>query len=105
MKTITIYGASDDLIEIEGACPGCDEYSAEGEHDSYRGRIHISAGEETVVVHAIFDGSWAFAICPQDGDFDSMPKWTIARSFGDKTEYSETITITLPDDATVEYTP
>jgi len=105
MKTITIYGASDDLIEVEGACPGCDEYSTSGDHKAYRGRIHISACGDHVTIHAIYDGAWGFAICPQDGDYDSMPDWAFARSFGDKTEYSETITITLPDDATVEYAP
>jgi hypothetical protein len=29
MKPIAFYGASDDLIEVEGSFPGCDEYNAE----------------------------------------------------------------------------
>jgi len=29
MATIKIYGASDDLIEVEGKVPGCDEYNGE----------------------------------------------------------------------------
>lgn len=27
MSTVTIYGTSDDLVEIEGSVPGCDEYN------------------------------------------------------------------------------
>ncbi len=29
MSTVTFYGASDDLIEVDGDAPGCDEYNAE----------------------------------------------------------------------------
>lgn len=28
MTTIIIYGASDDLVEVEGKVPGCDEYTS-----------------------------------------------------------------------------
>lgn len=30
--TVTLYGASDDLIEVEGDVSGCDEYNADDEH-------------------------------------------------------------------------
>jgi hypothetical protein len=29
MSTVTFYGSSDDLVEVEGDVPGCDEYNAE----------------------------------------------------------------------------
>lgn len=29
MSGVLFYGASDDLIEVEGEIPGCDEYNAE----------------------------------------------------------------------------
>lgn len=28
MPTVTFYGASDDLVEVDGDVPGCDEYCA-----------------------------------------------------------------------------
>ena len=31
MKTVTIYGSSDDLVEVEGDVPGCDEYGTIGD--------------------------------------------------------------------------
>lgn len=31
MEAIAFYGASDDLIEVEGSIPGCDEFNGENE--------------------------------------------------------------------------
>ena len=101
MKTIKIYGASDDLIEVEGGCKGCDEYST-GETGPLMGMVQLHAGDNFVKIHCIYEGSWAFAICPQDGDFDFMP-WVVARTFGKDSPYSETVLISVPDDCEVSF--
>lgn len=57
MTTIVIYGASDDLLEIEGRAPGCDEYSAgRGDcvvellpsGDRFRFRVRYGRGDDAV---------------------------------------------------------
>ena len=101
MKTIQIYGASDDLIEVDGACKGCDEYNARN-HGIVAGTLHLDDGVNHVRVHCIYDGSWAFAVCPQDGDCDKMP-WPVRYSFGHDTPYSQTVSIDVPDNCEVKY--
>ena len=57
-KHLTIYGASDDLIEVEGDVPGCDEYS--GEKATF-----VVAG---IRVHVRFTGNWVVGVEPIDED-------------------------------------
>jgi len=97
MKTFSISGASDDLIETAGI-PGCDEFNAikDGPHIAVLG-IWSSSGN--IEVHCIYSGFWAFAIGPIDGDYDKMPSWEIRRAWGTVVPYSETVEIDVPDDA------
>lgn len=50
-QTVTIYGASDDLVEVCGDVPGCDEYGS-FDSDKY---VEFSTGD---VVHVAYDGTW-----------------------------------------------
>lgn len=102
MKTLKMYGASDDLIEAEGL-PGCNEFDADGVGDS-QGRFHVSSGEDSIIIHAVYDGSWCFAVgSGHDGsDYSKMPDWKITRTWGADTPYSETLLIECPDDAEFE---
>lgn len=105
MATLKIYGYSDDLIETSGI-PGCDEFSRNDHHSfgPWAGKMLVKAGGESLGIHAIYDGSWAFAINAEMGDYDILPEWTITRTFGKDRRYSETLEITdLPDDATLEW--
>lgn len=43
MSQIVIYGASDDLIEVDGDVPGCDEYNEESARLLVRGAATMSA--------------------------------------------------------------
>ena len=101
MKSIKIYGASDDLIEIEGSCKGCDEYGTGGS-GPLMGKITLSSGDDVVMIYCIYVGSWAFAVCPQSGDYDRMP-WDVVYSFGSDTSYSQTLDISVPDDCEVSF--
>ena len=64
MSVITIYGASDDLVEVEGTVPGCDEYPTEdvwlrviGEGKTTRIRVRFGDA-----------GTWAITVAPLDED-------------------------------------
>lgn len=98
MKTFSISGGSDDLIETDGI-PGCDEFNVvkDGPHMA---KLTIETPDSvTLDIHCIFDGYWAFAIGSQDGDCDEMPPWPIRRVWGKDAPYSEHVEIDVPDDA------
>lgn len=101
MKTLKVYGASDDLIEIDGL-NGRDEFGAYPK-GNYAGYMALRSRGVCVHIHAIYDGSWAFAVCPQDGDYEKSPDWPIRRTFGADVPYSETLEIDVPDDAVIEW--
>lgn len=97
MKEITFSGASDDLIHIDGFGDEFEEVYAN------RNKFHVGAfiivGDgEGVTVHVIYDGTWAFAVTSEN---DDPPDWPITREWGTICPYSETIRITVPDNATI----
>lgn len=99
MKTLTIYGASDDLIECSGI-KGCDEFNAI-EDGPYKACLRVKHYSDSIRIHAIYAGSWAFAVTTDCGDdHDEMP-WKITRTFGQEEPYSETLKIKVPDGAKV----
>lgn len=103
MKDLTIYGASDDLIETEGI-PGCDEFEAciiGG--GVYAGVLRVRSKEGSLDIYCIYDGCWCFAIGTEDGDYDMMPQWPVRRTWGDQVPYSETLRIGVPDDAVLAF--
>lgn len=101
MKTLTIYGCSDDLIECEGL-PGCDEFYVAGVpmERPLKATLLIRSAEGGLNIHVIYDGGWAFAITTPGEEY---PAWEIKRTFGDNKPYSETITVQCPDDATLVF--
>lgn len=60
MSRVRISGASDDLIEIEGSVPGCDEYNAEHAYFQIAG---LQLG-----VEYSGDGTWEIAVGMIDED-------------------------------------
>ena len=102
MLTLKMYGASDDLIEAEGL-PGCDEFTA-GSIGCQAGRFEVQSREGSIVIHALYDGSWCFAVGSSDAESDhsAMPDWKITRIWGADEPYSETLLIECPDDAVLE---
>lgn len=69
MSVVTIYGSSDDLIEIEGTEPGCDEYNADDAHFVLIGpegqvRIRVWYGKR---------GVWIIAAAPVEEDAPMLP--------------------------------
>lgn len=64
MSTVTIYGSSDDLIEIEGDAKGCDEYNAE------EGTFVLIGSEGKARVHVSYldGGVWGIRVSPVEED-------------------------------------
>lgn len=102
MKTLTMYGASDDLWECAGI-EGADEFGCFGGHNDgmFKGPIQIVIDDEVMLqIYAVYDGTWQFAISPGECD-EAMPDWEIRRSWGGagRSEYSEYVEIDCPNDA------
>lgn len=68
MSEVTIYGASDDLIDVEGDCPGCDEYNAEDATFV----VQCTTGTARVRVRYTDDGVWAIE-CSQVDETIPLP--------------------------------
>lgn len=99
MQTAVFYGASDDLIEIDGV-KGGDEFGAndlaEGRGVSILGKF-ILGGK--MMIYAIYDGCWHFSIGPADEDVP-LPNWPIRYSL-EESGYSVRLEIDVPDDVIV----
>lgn len=68
--TIELYGASDDLIEVDGDLPGCDEYNAE---DAYFVLFGVADSAVRVRVWYTSRGVWAIAAEPLDESSPMLP--------------------------------
>jgi hypothetical protein len=72
---ITIYGSSDDLIEVEG-CEGADEFNSyEQGLLMWRGDLVAPDGSQ-MRVHAVLDGCWSFAVGMVD-EGAPLPRWPL----------------------------
>lgn len=100
MKHLTIYGASDDLIEVEGDLEGCDEYNGEE-------AVFAIAGLKVTVEYADA-GVWAIKVAQLDeGDPVTAKNITLGVSNAINPEnppYSMQLDMDVPDDAVVRAT-
>ncbi len=101
MTTITIYGASDDLIEVTG-CWGADEFNVAGHsgHVMWRGDFtapNFNTAEQ-LRVYAIYDGCWHFSV-GQVYETVPMAAWPVEFRQGTihEAEYSVVLTIEAPE--------
>jgi hypothetical protein len=79
---ITIYGASDDLIEIEGNAQGCDEYPGED-------GVFVLIGDEAKVrvrVTYTARGLWAIAAQPVEEDVPMLPIFLTGSGYSARAE-------------------
>ncbi len=71
MADVTVYGASDDLIEVEGDVPGCDEYNGE------LSQFLLTGGDRALRVRVRYDddesGCWGIEVAPRDEDTAMLP--------------------------------
>jgi hypothetical protein len=73
---ITIYGYSDDLVEVEG-CEGADEFSPDG-HDCWQGDLVGPDPTQQLRVHCWFDVDGCWQVCiGQPIEDCQMPPWPL----------------------------
>jgi hypothetical protein len=58
---VTFQGASDDLVEINGA-PGADEFNVYEQSGYYMGTWQVLGEHIWLMVDAYYDGTWSFAV-------------------------------------------
>lgn len=91
------YGASDDLIEVEGV-KGADEFSAWTKDDDDVAGVFNVGGK--LRVRAIYDGCWSFSVGQVDEDIP-LPDWPIRVRQSASVPYSVALEIECPDDVKV----
>jgi hypothetical protein len=91
MADVTIYGASDDLVEIEGEAYGCDEYNTES-------ATFVLTGErgEGVRVSIFYTGPgvWAITASPLDEDVPMLPLTIVGERYTAKATVTGVMQVT-----------
>jgi len=90
VKHVKFYGASDDLIEVEGDVPGCDEYN--GEHG-----VFTVGG---LVIAIDYTGIWAIRVAQVDEDVPvtaSDLRLSVAKRADGTPGYSMVLDMDVPD--------
>ncbi len=96
--TITIYGASDDCVEVEG-CEGADEFYVSGQGE-WRGDLVAPGGTDQMRLYAAYSaltadaGTWLIGTAQTSEDVP-FPKWPISIRQHDS-GYSTIVTIDAP---------
>lgn len=88
---ITITGASDDLVEVEG-CKGADEFTYPSQ-GPWRGDLVAPDGAQ-LRVHVMFDGCWHVSVGQVDEDV-SLPDWPM--TFSQSSKYATELCLEAPD--------
>lgn len=106
---ITIYGASDDLVEVTG-CEGADEFYTQAARNGdvcWHGRLIAPANEdvtEQLSVRAIFDGCWHLAAGQVDESLP-FPPWPVtvrAPVPPDESPHSAVLIIEAPEGTQID---
>ena len=96
MATVTISGASDDLVEIEGI-DGADEFYADSK-DHWEGILEAPDGEAAIVyVDFQKNGTWTVALGQYEEDH-ALPSWP--QSYASE-GYTVIATIEVPEGTTI----
>lgn len=95
---ITIYGVSDDLVEVQG-CEGADEFYVASVDDGtvcWHGDLVAPGGTQQMRARAIFDdGCWSIALGQTD-DGVQFPDWGTGAQQASGVDYSAAVVIDAP---------
>jgi hypothetical protein len=70
---VVIYGASDDLIEVEGQVRGCGEYAADDAQFVLTGAHDDGLAQTRLRVGYLPEGVWAISVAPVSEDVPMLP--------------------------------
>ena len=108
MKTIRMYGASDDLVEVEGTDSAIDRTAAPDNSENVAGpggqggEFNVTSEEATFIiggqvrVFSVYDGTWSFAVGMVDED-TPLP-WPVRVQACPEVAYSVEVLIEVPND-------
>lgn len=99
MSIITVYGASDDLVEIEGV-KGADEFSTNGH---WIGVIEAPDGK-TALLYADYrnNGTWTVSLGQYEEDYE-LPNWVVITLTNLAVcSYSTLVHIHVPEGTTIK---
>ena len=107
MKEVSFWGSSDDLVEIDGDIPGCDEYNVYQKISGIMDKFRIYSSEGDLDIYAVYNGEWVFApglaVDEPDQEGVSIPKWAEKVYIENAPNwYSVLMILWVPDDARVE---
>jgi len=99
MATLTVFGSSDDLIEVDGV-EGADEFNDTSGH--WRGIIEAPDGATAIVyVDLRRNGTWTVALGQYEEDYP-LPNWPVSITVDeDLCAYSTKATIEVPEGTTI----
>lgn len=94
---IKFHGGSDDIVgfEINGKADEWGCYQSGNDLVHLTARVATIGGTKGVHVHALYDGTWSFAVAKVD-EGRSIPGWKF--EIGDQHEYSVGLIIDTGDD-------
>lgn len=95
---ITVYGASDDLIEVDG-CKGADEFNAYGDPTNWHGDLIAPDGSQMRIMASYErNGCWSVGACQVDEDVP-FPAWpvTIRAARDREPRYTAVMEIDAPE--------
>lgn len=97
MATVLIYGASDDLVEVEGAIKGADEFNVYGLWQADLVHVNEEGDEESLRVSVEFGRGSGMAWQIDVSAVDSYPSWAV--TFGERPdrEGDPSVSIEVPE--------
>lgn len=96
MSTVTFYGASGDLVEVDGV-EGADEFGAYSSDPlRWHGDLIAPGGTDAMRVYAIYDGCWHFSVGQAD-EIAPFPEWPVRIRQHTHKDHSVRLEIDVPD--------
>jgi len=94
-NVFTIYGSSDDLIEITGG-PGANEFCVNSSGENIIVAAFSLGGK--IKIYALYDTCWCFAVGKMDEYIPIPEDWKIETYPSKENDYSMELKITVPKD-------
>ncbi len=99
MTTIRISGASDDLVEISGRHPICDEYAPDGDGRFVASIDGGGLDAAWLVVQYLDPGVWLVGLAPWDEGYEIPAAWNAryVRPLASEPDYTAVLELDIPD--------
>jgi len=96
MKTLVVYGSSDNIITATGI-PGGNEFYSSNPNNNNAIQAALSVGGKVVILALYWNGVWSFSISQIDENVPLPADWAI-RLAPHRNGYSMEVQMDVPDD-------